>query len=128
MRYKTKKFGDLLTHSIEVLEPPKLKFVTTSLFRSADGQDIKLIVYKNNDPVKEIKNISLEKGRGEVELRDISPDEQYRFVLIKPYHLPVQTYASIAVPETRISFPLILPLDRNNDGELTWKDLFSLFQ
>ena len=128
MRYKTKKFGELLTHSIEVLEPPKLKFVTTSLFRSADGQDIKLIVYKNNDPVKEIKNISLEKGRGEVELRDISPDEQYRFVLIKPYHLPVQTYASIAVPETRISFPLILPLDRNNDGELTWKDLFSLFQ
>ncbi len=127
MRYKTKNLGDLLIHSIEVLEPPKLKIVTTSLFGSADGHDIKLIVYKNNDPVKEIKNISLERGGGEVELRDISPDEQYRFVLIKPYHLPVQTYASVAVPETRITFPVILPLDRNNDGQLTWEDLFSLF-
>lgn len=127
MLYKNQKFGDLLTHSIEVLEPPKLKIYVSSLFGSANGQDIKLLVYKNNEPVKEITNLSFEKGSGEVELRDISPEEQYRFVLIKPYHLPVQTWAFVAVPETSITFPLVLPLDRNNDGQLTQEDLFSLF-
>lgn len=127
MQKGEEKFGDLLIHSIEVVDPPKLKISTFTFFSYPNSRDLKLLVYKNSEVVKEITDLSLEKGKGEVELRGVTPGEEYRFVLIKPYHLPVQTRASVLAPETEITFPFMLPLDRDNDGQLTWKDFFALF-
>lgn len=123
IQYREKLFGELLTHSVEVVEPPKLAVSANNLFGIGSGENFKLLIYKNNEPVKEFTNFTLEKGDGEIDLRDVSPDENYRFVLVKPYHLPVQTYALVSVPETKITFPLMLPIDRNNDGKLSWNDL-----
>lgn len=121
MQYKDHLFGDLLTHAMEIVDPPKLKVTAASLFNFQSSQEVKLLVYKDNNVVHEIENFSLESG--ETDLRDVSPGEAYRFVLVKPYHLPVQTHAEILIPETKITFPLLLPVDRDNDGKLSWGDL-----
>lgn len=123
MRYGNQSFGQLLVHSIDVIQPPKLKIQTPSLFGYASGQDTKLIIYKNNDPVKEFANLALVNGSSEIELRDVAPGVVYRFVLVKPKYLPVQKIAEVLIPETVITFPLLLPLDRDGSGSFSWNDI-----
>jgi hypothetical protein len=50
--------------------------------------------------------------------------EKYRLVLLKPGYLPRQTFVTFTdknVSEAKIK--LMLPLDFNNDGKLSLKDL-----
>lgn len=121
-------FGENIQREIELVQPPSVVVNSKLLFRDAEGEDFKLLLYRNDLVEKEIINLHISSGKSDViELHDVVPGVPYRFVLLKPYYLPRQTTGILVSEKTvEITFPRMLPLDFNNDGKLSFGDLLGL--
>ena len=58
-----------------------------------------------------------------IKLHNLIPNAIYRFVLLRPKYLPRQVITPLNQDKTDIQFKTLLPLDFNQDGQLTIKDL-----
>ena len=117
--------------SLSLVAPPSLLVTAkTWINRLAQGHDFSLLIYDEQERLlKEAKNLAFDQGLAQVdELYDIVPNRKYRLVLTKPYYLPRQIYAKLSESATRVTFPVLLPLDPSNDGALTWDDAKAFFK
>lgn len=128
MFHNSHPFGENIQREIELVPPPSVVINGKLLFRDAEGEDFKLLLYRNDLVEKEIINLHISGGRSEViELHDVVPGVPYRFVLLKSFYLPRQTY-SVLIPEetVEVAFAPMLPLDLNNDGKFSFADFLNL--
>jgi hypothetical protein len=90
------------------------------------GSNFKVLLYDQQENIVfEASNLEGKKGKILVpKIRSVALGEKYRLVLLKPGYLPRQTFVTFTdknVSEAKIK--LMLPLDFNNDGKLSIKDL-----
>ena len=115
---------------LEIIPPPNIKF-RVNLFpkRKDTGNDFKILVYNTEEQlVFEKSGIKVKNGLGEVQgVRNLAVGEKYRLVILKPYYLPRQEFLTIKEGENKISFKRMLPLDLNQDGNFSLKDIFFSF-
>lgn len=118
-------FGPEFVHNVEIIPPPNVLLRAQLWFkRKTQGDDFTFLVYENGELKKKVENVVIENGEGEIaELRDVVPDREYRFVLLKPFYLPQQIIAFLEEKDTRLTFPRFLPFDFNADGALTISDI-----
>jgi hypothetical protein len=122
------KIGEAYEERINLVPPASIMVnAKLALKRSVTDSDFALLVYEGVRFIKKIDHLTIENGIGVIkEIRDLVPGKTYRFVLTKPYYLPVQTYEVLDERQTIVSFSPMLPIDLNNDGAMTWKDLLVL--
>lgn len=122
-------FMSPLTAKTSLIPPPSLLTKVQLWYkRISTGNDFTLLIYDQNDVVKKIYPFSVTDGVGIVpEIRDVIPNQNYRFVITKPYYLPRQQFSVLNPQRTLVTFERLLPVDLYPDGQLTIKDyLFSL--
>lgn len=126
--------GKLVRESLKwefTLIPPPRLIIRSALGTklTSSGEDFTLLIYQNGDLVKKVMPLSMTNGIGVVnEVYDVVPSRSYRFVLLKSYYLPRQTFAYLSPQQTTVSFKRLLPLDPNADGTLTLLDFPAAFR
>ncbi len=112
-----------------ILPLPSLKFETKFFpWGKGQGDDYEIQIFDVDDRlVFKKKNLSVRQGIGELKnIQNITLDDLYRIVLLKPYHLPRQEFVVFKKDNNIIKFKSLLPFDFNNDGTFNFKDLLKL--
>lgn len=93
------------------------------------GDDFQAEIYDQYENLVYVARNLIGKS-GQIELkkvRNVAVGEKYRVVLLKPYYLPRQSYLVLQKASNTVEFVPHLPLDWNNDGTWTLKDLSAIF-
>ena len=113
-----------------ILPLPSLQF-ETKLFPWGKGQgnNYEIQVFDvDNRLVFKKKNLSVSQGIGQLKnIQNVTLDDLYRVVLLKPYHLPRQEFIVFKKDNNLVKFKSMLPFDFNNDGKFSWDDIIYLF-
>jgi hypothetical protein len=113
-----------------ILPLPSLKFETNFFpWGKGKGEDYELQIFDVDDRlVFKKKNLSVKQGVGELKnIQNITLNDLYRVVILKPYHLPRQQFIVFKKDNNLIKFKALLPFDLNKDGKLSWDDIKYLF-
>jgi hypothetical protein len=113
-------------NNIRLIHPPSLLVKAQTWYKKqSSGGDFALLVYYQDNLVKKIEPFTVIDGIGTVpEIRDVIPNNEYRFVLTKPYYLPRQTIRVLSTNRTIVEFDRLIPVDFYPDGALSLKDLW----
>ncbi len=119
-------FGEEFSNTIKVIPPPSLIIKAKRLFiKDRSETDYQLLIYNQDQTLVKEMAVNLKNQLSQpIKLYSVIPETIYRFVLLKPFYLPRQTISTLNSSSTQIQFKTLLPLDTNNDGQLTFKDLF----
>jgi hypothetical protein len=114
-----------------IIIPPSLSLNLQLGWRvnnSADG--VKILVYNNDEKiVYEFANQKLEHGHLDLDrLFNIVPGQEHRVVGIVPFYLPEQRIVRFNSGENIIDLPRFIPLDFNQDGQLSLADYVASFK
>lgn len=115
----------------EILPLPSLK-LQTMLFPKllTNGDDFELQIFDDKEGlVFKKKNLTVKNSLGEVkDIQNIAFGKKYRVVILKPYYLPRQAFATFKKNEqAAVLFEKMLPFDLSRDGKLDAQDFLSLF-
>jgi len=109
------------------LQKMTLKYRLLGLTNS--GEDFQVEIYDQFENLVYLKRRA--KGRSGVilldKVRNVAIGERYRVVLLKPYHLPRQSFVRFHKEGNLVKFSPHLPVDFNNDGKLSGKDFWAIF-
>ncbi|MFQ5452207.1 MAG: hypothetical protein ACE5DQ_01460, partial [Candidatus Paceibacterota bacterium] len=123
--------GDKLTLQLvswvpKVLLAPSLTMRVKNLpGLAAEGCSFELQVFDNSERlVFKKKGICIKDGIGMAsEIKNVTLQERYRVVLFGEGYLPLQEFVSFGQGINEVSFGMLLPIDRNNDGKISFSDL-----
>lgn len=126
LMFKGKQFGSPFESTFVTINRPLLLFKIMEIFKIRNADDYTLLVYDGNKVIKSIENVYFADSKAVVhDLSNIVPNKIYRFVLLKPYHLPRQKYSYVKDTSTEIVFERPIPIDFNNDGKFSISDVVS---
>jgi hypothetical protein len=125
---KPAKAFNLAKQTIEVIPPPSLKIqVQLGWRQSSEATQASVLVYDGNEIIEKFTNLSLKNGTISTPgILRIVPGQFYRIVTIVPYYLPRQSIQQIGDQVTLVQHNRFLPVDVNNDQQLTSDDFFAL--
>ena len=125
LQNELKPFGQIIEKTIEIIPPPNIIVKATRLFKkNSKPTDYRLLIYDQDQALKKELSISLEKSISQpIKIFNLIPQANYRFVLLKPFYLPRQVNAILDPTQTIIKFKTLLPLDFNQDGHFSIKDI-----
>jgi len=115
---------------IQFKPPPNITItVKAGLKKTVTLKDVTILIYDLNDTlIHKFPNLTIVNNQiGVTGLYNMVPGETYRVVVLAPYFLPRQKLIELSPNTTYVSLKTLLPLDIDNDGALTIKDLFKLF-
>ena len=94
------------------------------------GDDFKFIIYnEKEEPVFEKTQIKVSSDLGKIEeVKNLAIGQKYRLVILKPYYLPRQEFLIVDQEKNEVRFERMLPLDFDQDGRLSFNDLFALLK
>ncbi|MCX6725747.1 MAG: hypothetical protein NT052_00305, partial [Candidatus Shapirobacteria bacterium] len=88
-----------------------------------------LIYNQNQEVIFSADNFQMNNNETEIKgLKNLIIDDQYRLVLLKPFYLPRQTFIKINENNNTATFRVLLPFDFNQDGKLSWSDIWTLIK
>lgn len=120
-----KPFGEKFEKEVQVLPLPLLKLKANLGFKPAWG-GLKLLIFDNNNLIKEIDRIEfLPEADSALEMNDISPGKEYKFVLQKSSYFQKERTVKIEDGETIIDFGVMLPLDFDGDNKFGFSDILA---
>ena len=125
-----KKILESKDWQFEILPLPSLKFETKFFpWGKGRGDNYEIQIFDiDNRLVFKKKNLVVSQGIGRLEnIQNITLNDLYRIVLLKPYHLPRQEFVVFKKDNNIIKFSSLLPFDTNKDGKFTWDDIIYLF-
>jgi hypothetical protein len=128
---KAGKAVNQIDWNLEIVPEIDIKLITKLLFkRKTTANDFKFLIYNQNEEVIfSLNDLPIKEGQTEIKgLKNLIIGETYRLVLIKPFYLPRQLLLVINEDNNFAVFKTLLPLDFNQDGCFTLKDLLSLFK
>jgi len=114
----------------DILPLPSLKFETNFFpWGKGKGDDYEIQIFDIDDRlIFKKKNLSVKQGIGQLNnIQNVTLDDLYRIVLLKPYNLPRQEFIVFKKDNNVIKFKSMLPFDFNNDGKFSWEDIIYLF-
>lgn len=120
-----KPFGQVIEKTIEIIPPPNI-IVKASRFLKNNSKpiDFRLLIYDQNQTLKKELLILLENSTSQpIKIFNLIPQNNYRFVILKPHYLPRQVNAILDPIQTTIKFKTLLPFDLNQDGHFSLKDI-----
>lgn len=100
------------------------------LWWQPEGDDFEFLIYDSSEQiVYSRKNLKIKKGKKLLsQIDNVALGEEYRLVLIKPGTLPRQTFVVFSETDVNKSkFNFLIPIDFNQDGQFTYKDIIFLF-
>jgi hypothetical protein len=113
-----------------ILPLPSLKFETNFFpWGKGKGNNYEIQIFDVDEHlVFKKNNLSVEQGIGQLkDIQNVTLDDLYRVVLLKPYNLPRQEFIVFKKDNNLIKFKSMLPFDYNNDGKFSWDDITYLF-
>jgi hypothetical protein len=127
LTHQGEPISEIITKTVNVIPPPNVLVKLKVWYRRvSSGNDFTLLIYDQGDVIKEFYPVSVISGQALIEnVKSLIPEKEYRFVLVKPYYLPRQTYAVLDRGQTVIEFKRLLPVDFNNDGRWSLADLWA---
>lgn len=114
---------ELFKWCYSVLPQPSLTFQLGTFIKTSGTVEIQVfdkreqVVYKQGVEVDQVGQIA--------RLPNVVIGDTYRVVVVKDFHLPVQTYLTVQNGENKLLFNTMAPIDLNNDGKLDFADLVS---
>ena len=124
-----KKILESSDWKFSILPLPSLQFETNFFpWGKGKGNDYEIQIFDVDDRlVFKKKNLLVNQGIGQLKnIQNITLDDLYRVVLLKPYHLPRQEFVVFKKDNNKVKFKSLLPFDFNNDGTFDFKDLMKL--
>lgn len=126
-----KMIGNQINWPLEVVPESTINLIAKLLFkRKSIGDDFKFLIYnENQEVIFQANNFSMKNNQAEIKgLKNLIIGEEYRLVLLKPFYLPRQTFLRINENDNLAKFKTLLPFDFNQDGQLSFYDLWSLLK
>ncbi|MCJ7804553.1 hypothetical protein MUP35_02360 [Patescibacteria group bacterium] len=123
--------GNQIEWNLEIVPETSIKMIAKLLFkRKTEGNDFKFLVYNQNEEiVYSLGRFTLKNGEAEIkDIKNLIIGDKYRLVLIKPFYLPRQTFLKIEEENNQAVFKALLPFDFNQDGQFSFKDLWTLLR
>lgn len=117
------------TWKFEVVSLPQISFgVDLYPKHKINGNDFEIQIFdKNEQLVFTKKKIDVKNSLGVLDnVKNVSLNEKYRLVLLKPYYLPRQLYLIFSKGENRVRFESMYPIDFSLDGKFDGKDIWAL--
>lgn len=98
-------------------------------FIPANGKDFEIQIFDADERlVFKKKGIEVKAGKGEIKsIQNIALDELYRVVILRPGHLPRQSYFVFKATGNLLKFRSMLAIDFNHDGRFSFEDIITLF-
>lgn len=115
--------------NVTLVPPPAVTMhIQLGWKKSAASTQATVLVYDHTTLLHKINGVVFKDGRATIEnLRNIIPDNSYRIIVLVPYYLPRQTITKLSADMTPITMPRLYPVDFDQDGALTWRDIVRLF-
>ncbi len=114
----------------KIVPLPSLQIQVTTFpkFRT-NGENFEVQIFDDREQlIFKQKNIKIDRGNGGIaKVENIALHKKYRVVILKKYYLPTQSYIEFTKGENKLKFKSMLPVDANDDGNVSWDDLSSLF-
>lgn len=116
------------TGKVKLIPPPSADVHIQLGWRTQNsGSGVTVLVYDHLTLIHKMTGLSSKSGLVRVsELRNIVPNKEYRVVVLVPYYLPRQTIINLGKDKTTVRIPRLYPLDFNQDGAWTWRDIFAM--
>jgi hypothetical protein len=126
-----KKIAQAEDWSFKILPLPELS-IRVSLYPKlkTNGDDFELQIFNDQQELVYKKSgIRVSQGQGKADaVQNIILGKKHRIVILKPYYLPRQEIMVINRGVNRVRFKRMSPLDFNQDGKLSFKDLLALLK
>lgn len=118
------------TGKVKLVPPPSADVHIQMGWRTQNSvSGVTVLVYDNLNLIHKMNGLSAKSGLVHVAgLRNIVPAKAYRIVVLVPYYLPRQTSAKLGKDKTTIRMPRLFPLDFNQDGAWSWKDMLAMYR
>lgn len=118
-------FGEQYQKTIKIIPPPNLIVKAKRLFLKDNKEtSYQLLIYDEQQKLVKEHTLSLiNQVSKPIKLYGLIPDAFYRFVLLKDKYLPRQVIQKLNPTTTQIKFKTLLPLDFNQDGKFSFRDL-----
>ena len=123
---KDKKIIDGGIWNFQKLPLPSLD-VHLSFFPKITPQDgiVEIQIFDQNEElVYKKREVGIRKNQGKIdEIANITLEEKYRIVVLRPYYLPRQALVTFKKGKNSLTFKSMVPLDFNRDGKFSWSDV-----
>jgi hypothetical protein len=113
--------------TVEIKPSINLKVSIAPFFwKRQKGENFEFLIY---DPHQEVvfrkNNLIVDSGQAKVKkIENITFDQEYRLVLVRPKFLPRQTFYTFKdQEENQVLFEPLWPIDFNSDGKFSWVDI-----
>jgi len=104
-----KKIADVFNTKFTLVTPPAIDIFASFLL--GDNQNISLAIYDKNSLVAMYKNLLFIDGKASIEqIKDIIPNKEYKFELIKPFYFRARRIEKILIGRTKINFGIQIPI------------------
>lgn len=112
--------------NLTLIPPPTLTLTAQLAWKAINtASDVKILIYDNDILINKFIARTLKDGKVTVtNMRDIVPGKAYRVVLLVPGYLPRQVIGTFNSTDTKLSVKRLLPLDFDNDGAFSPKDIW----
>jgi len=119
------QIGELIDSKFEIIPPPSLEIHALSWFGfSKSNEEFKLTISKSGKEILNLENLTFDDGVAIIpRVYSVVPGTSYDIVLEREYHLTKLRQTLIGETKTVVDFGRLLPLDLNNDGEFSAKDI-----
>lgn len=121
---------DLIDKDIHVVAPPIVQIqVQLGWKRNNIAGDATVIVYDKDTLIHTFLHNDIQNGTITINgLANIIPGKTYRIVVLVPNYLPRQVIQKLESTKTTIKLKRFIPLDFNQDGNFSFKDILSLWK
>lgn len=121
---------DLVIESgnIRLVPPPSIDISVQLGWRTDNSSsNATVLIYDQLTLLHKIPGVSFKAGKATIQdLHNVIPGNKYRIVVLVPYYLPQQYIATLKSETTKVRIPRLYPLDYDQDGTLTMKDIFAV--
>ncbi len=114
--------------NLRVVPPPSIDLsIQLGWKTESSSSNATVLIYDQHALLHKVPGVSFNAGRATIrDLHNVIPGNKYRIVVLVPYYLPQQYITTLQSETTKVRVPRLYPLDYNQDGKLSFKDVFAV--
>ncbi len=114
--------------SLRLVPPPSIDINVQLGWRTDNSSsNATVLIYDQLTLLHKVPGVAFKAGNAVIrDLHNVIPGNKYRIVVLVPYYLPQQHIVTLKSETTNVRIPRLYPLDYNQDGELSLKDVVAV--
>lgn len=114
--------------NLRVVPPPSIDLsIQLGWKTDSSSSNATVLIYDQHALLHKVPGVLFKAGKATIrDLHNVIPGNKYRIVVLVPYYLPQQYITTLQSETTKVRVPRLYPLDYNQDGKLSFKDVMAV--